>query len=268
MIEQHTAPKDQSDSTQLPGKFEQQLASLVEDAQSSVEQQGAVNIIFDQALEAARNGELLSRKGDQVYSAEEVLDGIKTALELIKSDEDVKHLATYIPRSHGLRPAFELAASTASGRDTLKAWAEQQQSTEVLTREDAEAVGEATLDAAGVDSPADEIDEHARIFSREEMADLRRRSQALMDQEDSASAAEQAPAVDSLAEMTQGLSEDDVSHLKYYAFAEQDKFDAQAEGSNQGSRDAQESMGSHLKGMSEAAKKIAASYSRIYRSRT
>jgi len=269
MTETITTPKDQSDTIQpAPGVFEQELAGLMDVAQSPVEQQGAVNIVLDQAIETAGKGELLSKQGDRAYSSEEVVSGIKDALKLIKDDSDVAHLATIVPRSHGLREVFKSVASTESGRDMLKAWAERQQSAETITREEAGEIGEATLDAAGVESPDDEVDEDARIFTRKEMADLRERSQAIMDQEDSVDSVEQAPATDLLAEMVRGLSEDDVAHLKYYAFAEQDKFNAQAEGSNEGSREAQDGMGYHLKGMSEAAKKIASTYSRIQRSRS
>jgi len=268
MTETITTPKDQSDTIQpAPGVFEQELAGLMDVAQSPVEQQGAVNIVLDQAIETAGKGELLSKQGNRAYSSEEVVSGIKDALKLIKDDSDVAHLATSVPRSHGLREVFKSVASTESGRDILKAWAERQQTAEAITREEAKEVGEATLEAVGVESP-DEVDEDARIFTRKEMADLRERSQAIMDQEDSVDSVEQAPAIDLLAEMVRGLSEDDVAHLKYYAFAEQDKFNAQAEGSNEGSREAQDGMGYHLKGMSEAAKKIASTYSRIQRSRS
>jgi hypothetical protein len=68
-----------------------------------------------------------------------------------------------------------------------------------------------------------------------------------------------------LEKMVEGLAPDDEHHLQMYAMAEADKIAAQKSGDGDGSRDAQESMGWHLKRMSDAAKEINPRYSNRYR---
>jgi len=90
--------------------------------------------------------------------------------------------------------------------------------------------------------------------------------------EDQPSAQEVEPSVPQMSDkeylekMVEGLAPDDEHHLQMYAMAEADKITAQKEGDNQGSRDAQESMGWHLKRMTDPAKDIKGRYSARYRS--
>lgn len=67
-----------------------------------------------------------------------------------------------------------------------------------------------------------------------------------------------------LTELTKGLSEDDIAHLKYYAKALQSKREAQIEGDGEDSIYWERIAGQHLKDLSDRAKSISGQYVSIH----
>lgn len=135
-----------------------------------------------------------------------------------------------------------------------------------------EEIAEEALEASGVVNPSeqsDEIDEHAKQYSRDEIRAMREASRRTVgDVEEGAreySAEDQEnDRLSALDRIKQGLSADDVQYLESYARYEQDKRDAQRDGDGAGSRSAQEGMGWAMQRMSEAAKQIRNQFSHAY----
>lgn len=135
-----------------------------------------------------------------------------------------------------------------------------------------EEIAKEALEASGVVNPSeqsDEIDEHAKQYSRDEIRAMREASRRTVgDVEEGAreySAEDQEnDRLSALDRIKQGLSADDVQYLESYARYEQDKRDAQRDGDGAGSRSAQEGMGWAMQRMSEAAKQIRNQFSHAY----
>lgn len=110
----------------------------------------------------------------------------------------------------------------------------------------------------------DEVLRPARIFTETTPVD-----ETTTERKPAAETTESGPGMSDkeyLEKLIEGLAPDDEHHLQMYAMAEADKIVAQKAGDNDGSRDAQESMGWHLQRMSESAKDIKARYASRYRS--
>lgn len=122
-----------------------------------------------------------------------------------------------------------------------------------------EEVGEEALEASGVEDP-EGIDEDAHMYTLAELRAMREAARRLVGEEE----ASVSPLKTELDQLMARFSEDDISHLQFYAIAEQDKIDAQQRGDGQASTEAQQAMAWHQKRMSADAQSTRIQFSNLY----
>lgn len=248
---------DMDEMVAVPGA-EASSAEVLDDGESPEDSLIGTEIKVERSDKTIEGGwEIIAKEGDRylVYKEDAVqtVEGLKPGTKYLTLD-----------RIHQLNP-------------------ELHESSEVLRAEVAEDLSETALEAVGIDEPApeqeaSEVNEHAQVFTRDQMRAMREASAARRSVEDEAPGhapveapaepveAAEAPrtAQESLDALKASLDDDDILHLEAFARAAEDKKHAQQEGDGQGSRDAQESMGWHQQRMSSAAVNVRFQFAQLY----